>query len=228
MSYPTLKLGSVGPNVVIAKKAVYKALKIVPPFITTPVFGPFFLRQVKEFQGSRNIDQSGWIGPVTWKALEPYMRAPSPLLVYPHSKSVPTSRPSFIHQTGGISGNWALDFMAPGGTPVLAPEAGTVTKISGHDPSTGTHGAGDIFGYSIYLRTAGGFYFSTHYGSVNVSLGETVKAGQQVGRVGHWPRDPGRSHTHLGFTALNGLYATAVKHIKDVAAAPKVDPLPRV
>lgn len=223
---PTLKLGSVGPNVVIAKKGIYKALKIAPPFITTPVFGVFFLKQVKEFQRTRNIPQTGVIGPATWTVLEPYLKAPPKLLVYPHPKSVSTGRPSFIHPTGGIPGNYALDFMAPGGTTVLAPEAGTVTRISGHDPSSGTHGAGDIFGYSIYLRTAGGFFFSTHYGSVSVSLGETVKAGQKVGTVGHWPRDPGRSHTHLGFTGSN--YTASVGHIKLVAAAPKVDPLPRV
>lgn len=227
MDYPVLKLGSVGPNVVLAKKAIYKALKIVPPFITTPVFGPFFLRQVKEFQGSRNIDQSGWIGPLTWKALEPYLKPAPKLLVFPHPRSANTGRPSYLHPTGGIPGNEALDFMAPGGTTVMAPEAGVVTRISGHDPSSGTHGAGDIFGYSLYIRTAGGFFFSTHYGHVTVSLGETVKAGQKVGTVGHWPRDPGRSHTHLGFTSNSGYY-TSVTHIRAVSAAPKVEPLPRV
>lgn len=228
MSYPTLKLGSVGPSVVTAKKAVYKALKIVPPFITTPVFGPFFQKQVKEFQETRNIPQTGVIGPVTWQALEPYMRAPAKLLVYPHPKSVPTSRPSFIHQTGGISGNWALDFMAPGGTTVVAPEDGTITRVSGHNPSTGTWGAGDVFGWSVYIRTAGGFFYGTHFGTLRVTAGQAVKAGQVIGQVGNWPGDPGRSHTHLGFTSTNSVRTSSQAHIRAVADAPKVFPASRV
>ena len=70
-----------------------------------------------------------------------------PPLCYPHPKGLGLRRPpaSDLHETAGLPGNFALDFMAPGGTPVLAPEAGTIFKLSGHDPSEGVLGA-DIFG----------------------------------------------------------------------------------
>lgn len=109
--------------------------------------------------------------------------------------------------------------MAPGGTEVFAPEQSTVWKLSGHDPAVGVLD-GDIFGWNIYLMTPGGvMYFGTHFGDKLVKLGQKLKAGQLIAHVGHWPYDPGRSHTHLGVTHPMGKRAS-VARINAVAKAP--------
>lgn len=149
---------------------------------------------------------------------------------YPHPWGTKTSRPkaSGLHETGGIPGNWALDFMAPGGTLIVASETGVIERLSGHPPSSGTwkNGhpdlAGDVFGWSLYLRCAMGTYFDTHIGVLYVDDGEHVVEGQVLGEVGHWPRDPGRSHTHRGFTSKSGSRAASVKRIEAVRVGEKV------
>lgn len=144
-----------------------------------------------------------------------------PPLCYPHPANLGLHRPpaSDLHPTAGLPGNWALDFMAPGGTPFLAPQDARVTRFSGHDPATGVHD-GDIFGWSVYLTTTGGVvYFATHLGDRTCKVGQLVKRGELVGHVGHWPHDPGRSHTHLGITHPAGKKA-AVARIEAVAKAP--------
>ena len=149
---------------------------------------------------------------------------PYPPLVYPHDKDFPSYSGGYIHPTGGISGNYALDFMAAPGTPVLAPEAGTVSRTSGYDPSTGLHGANrDVFGWSVYLRCRYGFFYSTHYGRLAVGAGDTLRAGDLIGWVGDWPHDRPRSHTHLGYTNFTRLPSLSIAKIRAVAAAPRVN-----
>jgi murein DD-endopeptidase MepM/ murein hydrolase activator NlpD len=125
-----------------------------------------------------------------------------------------------LHETAGLPGNWALDFMAPGGTPVYSVQDHlTVSRISGHDPKEGVLD-GDIFGWNVYLRSASGVtYFYTHLGQVDAQVGKSVHRGTEIGTVGHWPNDPGRSHTHLGVTHPMGKKA-AVARILGVAKAP--------
>jgi len=147
-------------------------------------------------------------------------------LQYPHPGPRTRPLPSDLHETAGLPGNWALDFMAPGGTPVYAPQDGlTVTRLSGHDPAEGVI-EGDIFGWNVYLRSdAGVTYFLTHMGDRRLSTGLPLPLGMKVGRrnvighVGHWPDDPGRSHTHMGVTHPMGR-KPAVARIEAVARAP--------
>jgi len=147
--------------------------------------------------------------------------ATSRRLCYPHPKgSKSTVNEKWIHETGGLAHNWALDFMAPGGTPVLAVEAGTIWRLSGHDPAGGVNG--DIYGWNTYLMTRDGLmYFYTHQDLRFVKLGQRVKRGDIIGRVGQWPGDPGRSHTHLGVTHPMGMRASQ-RAIKNVAEAPRI------
>lgn len=143
--------------------------------------------------------------------------------VYPHPLGTPAKAPprSDLHETSGLANNWALDFMAPGGTRFLAPEAGTITRLSGHRPSEGVIG-GDIYGWNIYLTAPSGvWYFATHLGNRDVTVGQKVRAGDILGHVGNWPGDPGRSHTHLGVTHPAGDRA-AKDYICKVAASPRV------
>ena len=144
-----------------------------------------------------------------------------PALVYPHPAGSFTSRParSDLHETAGLPGNWALDFMAPGGTPVYCVQDHmTVERWSGHDPATGVHD-GSVYGWNIYLRSpANVVYFVTHLGDREHEPGSAVHRGDVIGHVGHWPGDPARSHSHIGVTHPAGKVA-AVARIVAVAEA---------
>lgn len=148
----------------------------------------------------------------------------APLLCYPHPKRVPPlTRPlrSDLHPTLGLANNWALDFMAPGGTKVYAPEQSIVLRLSGHDPAEGVID-GSVFGWSVYLHTPTGIiYFITHLGDVAVPVGRRLRASWLIGHVGHWPNDPGRSHSHIGITHPQGVTAAKNRIVK-VANAPMV------
>lgn len=151
-----------------------------------------------------------------------------PAVVFPIGKAWLTARPSFLHDTGGIPGNVALDFMTPAGANVLAPERCKVVRLSGHEPSSGTWANGrhetwgSVFGWSCYLETPAGYvYFLTHLGERYAEVGDWIPVGGLIGKVGGWPNDPGRSHLHLGVTAPGGR-AKSVARIRRVAAAPRV------
>jgi murein DD-endopeptidase MepM/ murein hydrolase activator NlpD len=157
-----------------------------------------------------------------WLETHP-LPVPYPPLVYPHDKNYASYTGGYVHQTGGIRGNYALDFMAAPGTPVLAVEDGKVSRTSGYDPASGVHGSnGDVFGWSVYVRCLTGFYYSTHYGRLIVRANEKVKAGQVLGYVGHWPHDVGRSHTHLGYTSFTYISYLSIRKIRAVSLAPRV------
>lgn len=184
------------------------------------------------------IPISGWVGPNLYalmraegaydaladKLLTDYMRPPPPKLVFPITSNYHAAVPSYVHVTGGISGNYALDWMAPPGTAVLAPEAGTVSRTAGNDPATGLHGSHrDVFGWSVYLRCGLGFYYSTHMGRLDVRAGSVVQAGETIGWVGDWPYDRGRSHLHLGYSSFTRLSSVSRAKIVSVAYAPRVE-----
>jgi hypothetical protein len=151
-----------------------------------------------------------------------YVREDNLKECYPHPVGAPgTYVGQGLHQTDGIPGNWAIDFMAPGETKVVAVVNGTVSKLSGHSPSY-WYGPG-IFGWSIYYDTPDGYrFFSTHYGERSVVLGQRVDCGQTIGEVGHWPGDEGRSHTHLGCSSVRGT-ADAQKKMLSISTAKRVD-----
>jgi len=94
----------------------------------------------------------------------------------------------------------AWDVGAPAGTPVLAPEAGTVVRLSGRDPALGpSGGVHGPFALSLYLKGASGaVYFLTHLGSLSVREGQAVGAGQPVGTVADYARWGGANHVHVG------------------------------
>jgi murein DD-endopeptidase MepM/ murein hydrolase activator NlpD len=145
-------------------------------------------------------------------------------LAYPHPAGARSHYdPHALHDTGGLPGNRALDFLAPGGTPVVASQTGIVSRLSGHDPVHGVY-PGAVFGWSVYIGCPDGFYFATHMGARYCHVGQHVVPGTLLGRVGHWPHDEGRSHTHLGFTAHAGRKASR-RRIEAVGLAPHVKPI---
>jgi murein DD-endopeptidase MepM/ murein hydrolase activator NlpD len=109
-----------------------------------------------------------------------------------------------LHATEGLPGFPAHDFMAPAGSPVVAPVTGTVVKLSGHDPSNGpTEGPHGPFGWSAYIQGQNGrTYYMTHLGSRDVKVGETVRAGTPIGTVGNYAKWTGTpDHIHMGVSA---------------------------
>ncbi len=154
---------------------------------------------------------------------------PYPSLIYPHDKDFHSYSGGYVHTTGGISGNQALDFLAGPGTPVLAVEEGTISRTSGYDPASGLHGSNrDVFGWSIYLRCRYGFYYATHFGRLIVGAGDNVQVGDILGYVGDWPYDRPRSHTHLGYTSFTHINRISTNKIRAVASSPRVEGRPIV
>ena len=109
-------------------------------------------------------------------------------------------RPSYLHETGGIPGNWALDYMCPPGSLVLAPTRLKITRLSGHSPTQGEL-PGAVFGYSLYGVDEEGFtFFFTHLARRYVKVGQWYCPGATLARVGQWPKDKPRTHLHMGIT----------------------------
>jgi hypothetical protein len=245
----TLQIGCYGKDVEGCKRAVYRYLnsgKAWQSFVNSaPVvrqtFGPFFRASVKEAQQRLRLPQTGAIGPRTVHELyahhafdalaedmvEEYADEHRPHLVYPHPAGPGVYVGQGLHPTEGLSGNWAIDFMAPGGTAIVAPCDCVIQRTSGHDPLTGTHGRiGDIFGWSLYLQDRQGrTMYLTHMGSfVTRQIGTKYRCGQKVGTVGHWPHNPGRSHTHLGVSSPTGA-SEAKQRVVQISLAPKIPAL---
>lgn len=180
----------------------------------------------KKQSGVYGIEEHGWLEPhfdaYAARLMEAYV-PPAPI-VFPVPLGEPCPKPTFLHPTAGIPGSWALDFMCAGGTPIVAVEDAWITRLSGRDPAGSVNHLVGIFGWSISYETRAGYrYFSTHYGTrfPGLQVGMKVEAGDQVGRVGSWPGDPGRSHLHLGVVSPHG-ERDAKKRIQTVAAAGRV------
>lgn len=104
------------------------------------------------------------------------------------------------HPTAGLPGYPAHDYMAPAGTPVVAPVSGKIIKLSGHDPKQGpTQGPHGPFGWSVYVQGDDGkTYFLTHLGTRKVKLGQRVRQGAVIGSVGNYAKYGGANHVHEG------------------------------
>lgn len=127
-----------------------------------------------------------------------------------------------LHPTAGLAHNWALDFICHAGLGICAPEAGTITRFSGHDPSDDTADKNGVYGWSTYLRTPAGYtYFITHQGRRLPSLrvGQKVLAGDLLGFVGD--QRYRSDHAHIGVTSPKG-EQDAKARITAVSKAPRV------
>lgn len=127
-----------------------------------------------------------------------------------------------LHETGGLAHNWAIDFICKAGLGIVAPEAGTITRFSGSDPSDDSADARGVYGWTTYLKTAAGYqYFITHQGRryPTLRVGMKVQAGDLLGYVGDQRYRP--DHAHVGVTSPKG-DADAKARITAVSKAPKV------
>lgn len=226
---PILKLGSRGNAVKAAKMGVHQWN--AKDGNTTAFYGPFFKPQVVAFQQAHKLTGDGVIGAATWKALLPHLSAAAKDLLVPAPSilllinPIPHNAKSYslcqgLHETGGLDGNWALDFCVAPNTGVLACEAGVVTKLSGHSPSQDLWDTQGVFGWTVYFTTENGYrYFVTHLGSRSVKVGDKVVAGTKLGAVGDQAFRP--DHTHYGVSSPKG-EADAKRRITQVGNAPRI------
>lgn len=95
------------------------------------------------------------------------------------------------HTLGDWQSDNAVDIRVKRGTPVLAVEDGTIVKVVER-----SDGGGRFAGSQITLRgRSGNSYFYTHLSAVNVTVGEEVSAGEQIGASGVANGVP---HLHFG------------------------------
>lgn len=122
---------------------------------------------------------------------------------YPGSP-VPGVRPhAATHETAGLAGYPAYDYMAKAGSPCVSPVNGKVTKLSGTDPKQGPpNGPGGPLGWSVYIEadesSGGKSYFLTHLGSRSVKVGDRVQSGEQIGTVANYEKFGRPDHIHMG------------------------------
>jgi murein DD-endopeptidase MepM/ murein hydrolase activator NlpD len=143
-------------------------------------------------------------------------------LVYPIASGSFNVIEGGLHETAGVTGNWSIDFICKAGLGIVAVEAATVTRFSGHDPSDDSADAQGVYGWTTWYRTPAGYlYFATHQGRryPTLRVGDRVEAGDLIGFVGDQRFRP--DHLHLGVTSPKG-EADAKQRIQAVANAARV------
>lgn len=199
-------------------------------------FGPAFKIDVNKARKAMGFKATGLVDQTLWAALMkggwPDARAielmnsyidahPALTLCFPVPLGEMGTVCQGIHETAGLDGNMAIDFCSPPGTHIVAVEAGTVTKLSGHNPNDDTWDSQGVFGWTVHFRTPSGYrYFVTHLGIRTVSLGQKLEMGQTLGRVGDQKFRP--DHCHYGVTSPIST-TDAKKRITAVSRAPRVD-----
>jgi hypothetical protein len=237
-----LNLGDKGMDVYAVKRGVAMTLgegRLARVVAQGPrqreTFGDVMLADVKLIQKQHGIPATGTVGQTTFDVIvkhwdsyaasvyETYRSQVQPTMVFPIAAGPPATVCQGLHQTAGLLGNWAIDFCAPPGAPVVAPEPGWVSRLSGHPPTEDLWDSQGVFGWTVYLDTRAGYrYFITHMGKRAVKTGDRLMAGDPVGFVGDQHYRP--DHLHCGCTSPLGP-SDARKRIVQVSRSKRV-PLP--
>lgn len=154
--------------------------------------------------------------------LKPSTPPVTPTLVFPMPKEAHVSICQGLHETGGLPGNWAIDFCCIPGTAILSPERATVTRFSGSAPDADHPDPSGVFGWTTYLQTPGAYvYFITHQGRrlPTLKVGMRVEPGDVLGFVGDQKFRP--DHAHIGVSSPHG-QTDAKKRIVAVSKAPRI------
>lgn len=118
--------------------------------------------------------------------------------IYPGSPIAGQMPHAATHETAGLPGYPAYDYMAPAGTTVVSPVAGAIFRLTGKDPKLGGPPGGPL-GYSIYIQgTNGKSYYLTHLDRVAVKVGQRVTQGQPIAVVANGPPSWSSPHVHMG------------------------------
>jgi murein DD-endopeptidase MepM/ murein hydrolase activator NlpD len=99
-------------------------------------------------------------------------------------------------RTGGLAWHRGVDYRAPDGTPIVAPGDGLVTRTEANLPGYGMlleidHGGGLLSRYA-------------HLSACDVKVGQKIRAGQMIARVGHsGDTDPVDPHLHFEVVTIS-------------------------
>ncbi len=193
-----------------------------PAEVTTPTYAvrAFYGGPKSPTDNAGLLDLRGWERMPVWQAAQSVQRSAFPFLYAQHEATASRLVQRFGHTTAGCDnlaeGPWTLpvqadydltspygprvpptegitevhtglDFAVPSGSPALAVSTGRVSFV-------GWDGG---YGNLVRVRHAGGVEtFYAHLSATDVSVGQKVRAGQQVGSVGSTGNSTG-PHLHL-------------------------------
>lgn len=187
-----LKLGSRGTQPVAVKRGLYRAGfhdgwdSLGDPAIAQEILGATAVANLKTFQRYHGLPIDGVYNRADHLFLQGSFDNYARLLYereeWPDADLVLPSKFEPTHPTGGLAGYPAIDVFAKPGTPVGAPEAGTISRFSGKEPALGGN-PGGAYGWSMYLTCPHAEYFLTHFGSRAVKVGQTVERADLLGTV---------------------------------------------
>jgi murein DD-endopeptidase MepM/ murein hydrolase activator NlpD len=182
------------------------ALRVAQQFWNLDVTGEIdeetFTRMLEALRdrGERKPEESAWdqLSITLYKEAEERV-PPEKCFVLPPEANVRRGGGVADHMSRPL-GNWqsdnAIDVHAKPLTSILAPKAGIVSKIGGHDPHDGP--VGTIFGEHVTITCPDGdAFFFTHTDRI-VGVGERDVAGQVIARIADWPGSDTLDHVHVG------------------------------
>ncbi len=100
----------------------------------------------------------------------------------------------------GRSYHAAKDWFAPGGSPVRAPEAGTIVEARRSKTNVG-----QVFGGTVKIEQAVGRIWVMRHVNPRVGVGQRVGAGELIATVTGWKSGPPHAHIEL-WKSLGGGY----------------------
>lgn len=204
-----LTFGARGNDVLAVRRALARARFVRPPkrpwTTRHRTYGPGMVNAVKRFQRAQGLDDDGDYGRDTHGKLLELQAFDAFGIRLLHLQPEPSSdqpgiqlptRQTPTHETGGLPGFPAVDYLARPGTRCFAPEAGELTRHSGRDPALGGPPGGPL-GFSLYyVGRSGNTYYGTHLAKI-APLGRYRKR-DVLATVANGPPTWSVPHIHWG------------------------------
>lgn len=204
---PTLERGDRGPAV----RVLQKALGVRP---ASGIFGPITEKAVKAFQSRRGLPVTGVVASMTWGALGGRASRDAARAGLSSQGSTVCPAASFTWGDGwgadrGSRSHTGVDLMGRRGTAIYAITDGRVLR-AGYQSNGGL---------SLTLQTDKGQFFYGHQYVNLVSVGDRVRAGDLIARMGD-TGSPGAVHLHIEWWPNGWNYSSA-------ASARDIEPMLR-
>lgn len=178
-------------------------------------FGPATKKTTTAFQKKYGLSQDGSFGSKTISEMKSVLKnnneATNYNLVWPTSKTTITGKYGTNGSTrsNGTRYHSGIDIGASIGDPCYAVADGTVVMCKSTDDSKSTIGGRGR--YIVIYHSNGNFSsLYEHLDSCSVKVGDTVKAGQKIGKTGNsgWQSSGKHYAAHLHFGLMNGKMTT--------------------